>query len=119
MVPMDFPKELVAASATPIILAILEQGDSYGYAIIRRVREVSGNRISWSDGMLYPVLHRLEDAGFIESYWCKAETGRKRKYYRIRGAGIEEFTKLMMQWEVIQQALSELSRHRPEGGEDV
>ncbi|TFH03763.1 MAG: PadR family transcriptional regulator, partial [Spirochaetales bacterium] len=60
---MTIPKELVAASATPIILAILRQGDSYGYAIIRKVREVSQDRLTWTDGMLYPVHHRLEAAG--------------------------------------------------------
>jgi PadR family transcriptional regulator PadR len=76
---VDIPKDLVAASATPIILAILRQGDSYGYAIIRRVREVSGERIRWTDGMLYPVLHRLEAAGFVRSAWRTADTGRRRK----------------------------------------
>ncbi len=62
---MDIQKDLVAASATPIVLSILRRGDSYGYAIIRMVREVSGERIAWTDGMLYPVLHRLEAAGFV------------------------------------------------------
>src|ERR671932_189642 len=57
---MEINKDLMAASSTPIVLAILAEGDSYGYAILRRVREVSGGRMEWTDGMLYPVLHRLE-----------------------------------------------------------
>ena len=56
---MDIGKDLVAASATPLVLAILAEGDSYGYAIIKRVAELSGGHLQWTDGMLYPVLHRL------------------------------------------------------------
>jgi hypothetical protein len=56
-------KDLMAASSTPIVLAILAEGDSYGYAILKRVRELSGGRLEWTDGMLYPVLHRLERLG--------------------------------------------------------
>ena len=48
-------KDLVAASATPLVLAILRRGDSYGYAIIQEVRELSGGRLAWTDGMLYPI----------------------------------------------------------------
>ena len=60
---MPVSKDLVAASATPLILSILAEGDSYGYAIIKRVRELSGGQMEWTDGMLYPVLHRLEKQG--------------------------------------------------------
>ena len=57
---MAISKDLVAASATPLILSILNEGESYGYAIIQRVRELSKGEMTWTDGMLYPVLHRLE-----------------------------------------------------------
>jgi PadR family transcriptional regulator PadR len=83
---MDVGKDLVAASATPLVLAILAEGDSYGYAIIKRVSELSGGHLQWTDGMLYPVLHRLERQGLVAAKWGKSETGRRRKYYR--GAGI-------------------------------
>jgi hypothetical protein len=62
---MDINKDLIAASSTPIVLAILAEGDSYGYAILQRVRQVSGGRMEWTDGMLYPVLHRLERLGHV------------------------------------------------------
>jgi len=52
---MEINKDLIAASSTPIVLAILAEGDSYGYAILARVRELSGGRMEWTDGMLYPV----------------------------------------------------------------
>src|SRR5512144_2237757 len=79
---MDMSKDLVAASATPLVLAILAEGDSYGYAIIKRVAELSGGHLQWTDGMLYPVLHRLERNGLVSAKWSASENGRRRKYYR-------------------------------------
>jgi len=116
---VDIPKDLVAASATPIILAILRRGDSYGYAIIREVREVSGDRIQWTDGMLYPVLHRLEAAGFVKSTWKIAENGRRRKYYRITLEGEAELERLREQWDVVHDALQRLARPKKTGAKDV
>src|SRR5258706_16412295 len=74
-------KDMVAASAKPLLLSILAEGESYGYEIIQKVRELSGGEIEWSDGMLYPVLPRLERDGLIDSEWKEAESGRERKYY--------------------------------------
>jgi PadR family transcriptional regulator PadR len=116
---VDIPKDLVAASATPIILAILRQGDSYGYAIIRRVREVSGERIRWTDGMLYPVLHRLEAAGFVRSAWRTADTGRRRKYYHITRRGEDELELQKEQWDVVHSALQRLAEQGKTGADDV
>ena len=76
---MDFNKDLMAASSTPLVLAILAEQDSYGYAILKRVRELSRGHLQWTDGMLYPVLHRMEQNGWIKSRWVESEPGRKRK----------------------------------------
>ena len=102
---MSINKDLVAASSTPLVLAILAEGDSYGYAILQRVRELSGGELEWTDGMLYPVLHRLEKAGLIESRWETAETGRKRKYYRVTAAGREQMAEERRQWRTVDEAL--------------
>src|SRR5690606_10029309 len=91
-------KDLVAASSTPLVLAILAEGDSYGYAILQRVRELSGGDLEWTDGMLYPVLHRLEKAGLVESRWETAGTGRKRKYYRVTESGRTQLSEERRQW---------------------
>ena len=80
---MEIGKDLMAASSTPIVLAILAEGDNYGYAILKRVKELSGGHMNWTDGMLYPVLHRLERLGHIEARWETADSGRKRKYYSV------------------------------------
>ena len=102
---MEFSKDLIAASSTPLVLAILAEGDSYGYAILQRVRELSGGRMAWTDGMLYPVLHRLERIGHIESRWESAETGRKRKYYRITSQGQAQLAEERRQWHAVDSTL--------------
>lgn len=102
---MNIGKDLVAASATPLVLSILSEGESYGYAIIKRVDELSDGELKWTDGMLYPVLHRLERNGSVQSSWGKSETGRRRKYYRLTDKGLEELASQRKQWQVVQSAL--------------
>ncbi len=102
---MDIGKDLVAASATPLVLAILAEGDSYGYAILKRVSELSSGELEWTDGMLYPVLHRLERLGFVEARWGKSETGRRRRYYRLTRDGIRQLEDQRRQWEVVDTTL--------------
>ena len=103
---MKLAKDLVAASAGPLVLSILSGGETYGYAIIQRVRELSGGRIEWTDGMLYPVLHRLEAQELVTSRWRQSETGRNRKYYALRREGRAAMAQQKQQWSVVHQALS-------------
>lgn len=105
---MKITKELIAASSTPLVLSILAEGESYGYALIQKVRELSGNQLDWSEGMLYPVLHRLEEQGLIRSFWKEGETGRKRKYYSITTAGKKETASQKEQWGVVSLTLGRL-----------
>lgn len=105
---MDINKDLVAASATPLVLAILAEGESYGYAILKRVSELSGGNLEWTDGMLYPVLHRLERLGFVKAQWKRAETGRRRKYYRITGDGQVQLDSQRRQWQVVDATLRDI-----------
>ena len=102
---MDINKDLIAASSTPIVLAILAEGDSYGYAILQRVREISGGRMTWTDGMLYPVLHRLERLGHVESRWESAGLARRRKYYRITSQGHAQLLEERRQWQAVDATL--------------
>src|SRR5690606_20161007 len=84
---MEIPKDLVAASAAPLVLGILAEQDSYGYAIIKRVAELSDGELAWTEGLLYPLLHRLERQGHVVSEWGSSDTGRRRKYYRLTADG--------------------------------
>jgi PadR family transcriptional regulator, regulatory protein PadR len=102
---MELGKDLVAASATPLVLAILSEGDSYGYAIIKRVATLSAGHLQWTDGMLYPVLHRLERQGLVSMKLGVSESGRKRKYYRITRAGRLLLVTQQQQWQVVDETL--------------
>ena len=102
------PKELVAASSRPLILSILSEGENYGYAIIRRVRELSDGQLQWTDGMLYPVLHRMEREELIKSKWKVASSGRRRKYYRLVSDGKRALDKEKHQWKTVDSALNKI-----------
>ena len=103
-------KELVAASAEPLILTLLAGGESYGYAIIREIKARSKNQLQWTDGMLYPVLHRMENKGWIKSRWGESETGRKRKYYSLKTGGRRALEKHHEQWTVVHSVLTSLRK---------
>ncbi|MGI6083516.1 MAG: PadR family transcriptional regulator [Limnochordia bacterium] len=105
---MQINKDLIAASSTPIVLAILAEGDSYGYAILKRVRELSGGRMEWTDGMLYPVLHRFERRGYIEARWEVSESGRRRKYYRLTPDGRAQLAEEHRQWKAVEETMRDL-----------
>jgi PadR family transcriptional regulator PadR len=110
---MPITKDLIAASATPMVLSILSSGPSYGYAIIKQVKHLSSGSINWTDGMLYPVLHRLEKKQLIESFWDESETGRKRKYYRIKDTGHEALKEHKAQWATVYSTLQQLWETKP------
>jgi PadR family transcriptional regulator PadR len=102
---MNINKDLVAASSTPLVLAILAEGDSYGYAILQRVKDLSDGRLEWTDGMLYPLLHRLERLGHLESRWRTAESGRRRKYYGLTERGRKQLAAEREQWQAVGETL--------------
>ena len=106
-------KELVAASTVPLVLSVLTEGENYGYALIQRVRDLSGGGIEWTEGMLYPVLHWMEKEALIESDWREAETGRKRKYYRLRREGRKALQEEKQQWMTVHETLTKLWKQRP------
>jgi len=84
---VQLAKDLMAAAATPLVLALLRRGDSYGYEIIRQVRDLSDGELEWKEGMLYPLLHRLDERGMIEAYERVSDSGRPRRYYRLLPEG--------------------------------
>jgi PadR family transcriptional regulator len=98
-------KDLVAAMASPLVLAILAEGDSYGYAILKRVRELSHDELEWSDGMLYPLLHRLERSGHVRADWGASPEGRRRRYYAITDAGRSQLADQRRQWDTATRTL--------------
>jgi PadR family transcriptional regulator len=101
-------KDLVAASATPLVLGILADGESYGYAILKQISALSEGKLEWTDGLLYPLLHRLERLGHVESGWREATGERRRKYYRITEQGRAELAEQRQQWSAVVDALQNI-----------
>ena len=102
---MHITKDLVAASTTPLVLGILAEGESYGYAILKQVSDLSGGRLEWTDGLLYPLLHRLERLGHVDAVWRTPDGDRRRKYYRITEQGRAELVEHRRQWAAVTDAL--------------
>jgi PadR family transcriptional regulator PadR len=107
-VGVHIDKDLVAASATPLVLAILAEGESYGYAILKRVRELSGGEFEWTDGMLYPLLHRLRRLGYVTTEWRSPPEGRRRRYYAITDDGRAALAEQQRQWTTVTRALGDV-----------
>ena len=107
---MHIDKDLVAASATPLVLAILADGESYGYAIVKRVRELSGGELEWTDGMLYPLLHRLRRLGYVTTEWRTPPEGRRRRYYALTDDGRVALAEHKRQWVTVTRALGDVWR---------
>ena len=107
---MHIDKDLVAASATPLVLAILAEGESYGYAVLKRVRELSGGELEWTDGMLYPLLHRLGRLGYVTTEWRTPPEGRRRRYYAITEDGKAALVEQHRQWLTVTRALRDVRR---------
>lgn len=105
---MQIDKDLVAASSTPLVLAILTEGESYGYAILKRVREVSDGELEWTDGMLYPLLHRLHRLGYVTQEWRTPPEGRRRRYYAITDEGREALAEHKRQWVAVTRVLGDV-----------
>jgi PadR family transcriptional regulator, regulatory protein PadR len=101
-------KDLVAASATPLVLAILAESESYGYAILKRVRALSGGEFEWTDGMLYPLLHRLRRLGYVTTEWRTPAEGRRRQYYMLTDDGRSALADQQRQWLAVTRALNDV-----------
>jgi PadR family transcriptional regulator PadR len=105
---MHIDKDLVAAAATPLVLAILAEGESYGYAILKRVRALSAGELEWTDGMLYPLLHRLGRLGYVTTEWRTSPEGRRRKYYMVTDEGRAALADQRRQWATVTRALNDV-----------
>jgi DNA-binding PadR family transcriptional regulator len=116
---MRIDKDLVAASATPLVLAILSEGESYGYALLKRVRDVSRGELEWTDGMLYPLLHRLQRLGYVTTDWRVPPEGRRRRYYVITDEGRAALAEQQRQWVTVTRALGDALRNSGSGSSSL
>ena len=102
------PRALASASLKPIILSILNEGESYGYQLIQRIYDLSEGEIQWTTGTLYPFLHGLENEGLVASYWQDVENAPRRKYYRLTPRGQASLVDQQKHWMAINRILVKL-----------
>jgi len=101
-------RELKRGSLELIVLRLLSPGEAYGYEIVSRLTADSDGVLTVSDGTLYPVLYRLERAGFVSVRWETPERGVPRKYYCLTDAGREELAQLTQEWTTFAKAMAAL-----------
>jgi PadR family transcriptional regulator PadR len=103
-------RELKRGSLELIALHLLASGEAYGYEIVSKLTEQTNGALEVTDGTLYPVLYRLERAGFVAVRWETPERGVPRKYYRLTAAGREELGRLTEEWTSFTKAMTRLLR---------
>jgi PadR family transcriptional regulator PadR len=101
-------KELVGASTAVLVMGVLKRGPSYGYEIVRQINQQANDAMTWQEGTIYPVLHKLQRQGLVRSRWQEASTGRKRKYYSLTPAGHKALQAGTKQWEIFHQMILQL-----------
>ncbi len=95
---MAVDKGLMGGSTVYMLLSLLQEKPQYGYEIIKEIEKRSDNVFQMKEGTLYPVLHRMENQGYLESYKEKTESGKERKYYRITTKGQGQLVEEEKQW---------------------
>ena len=103
---MKINKELLKGSTTVLILSILNRKDMYGYEMIKEIDLRSKGIFSFKEGTLYPILHNLENANYIESYWDDSNGGRKRKYYKITANGKKFLIEKESEWKLFSETVN-------------
>jgi len=106
---MKIDKGLIGGSTILLILTLLSEKDYYGYEIIKTLEEQSDSTFQFKEGSLYPVLHRMENEGFVVSYREKSESGKERKYYQITPLGQEQLADERKQWVVFSRAVNKIA----------
>jgi DNA-binding PadR family transcriptional regulator len=100
--------ELIGASASSMIMAILKDGDSYGYEIVHKMREITDGKLKWQEATIYPILKKLESDGNIKSYWKINDGERSRKYYQLLDKGMEQLVQNREEWQLAQMIFHKL-----------
>lgn len=103
---MKINKELLKGSTTVLILSILNRKDMYGYEMIKEIDLLSKGIFSFKEGTLYPILHNLESANYIESYWDDSAGSRKRKYYKITTSGKKLLLEKEAEWKLFSETVN-------------
>ena len=105
---MSIAGDLIRGHTDAIILARLLRSDSYGYEINKTISTLSSGRFELKEATLYTAFKRLEDLGYITSYWGSSGAGARRRYYTITPEGREACAQLMQEWEETKEIMDKL-----------
>ena len=103
---MGKPSDLVHGTLDLLILKTLSIEDRHGWAIAKRIQQISGEVLQVQQGSLYPALHRLEQQGWIKAKWAESETGRQAKFYSLSAAGRKQLNSETTQWVRLSEAIN-------------
>jgi len=107
---MSRPSSLIQGTLDLLILKTISIEPKHGWAIAKRIEQVSENALQITDGALYPALHRLEQQGFISAKWRTTETGREAKFYQLTKAGAGQLEKELAEWHRLSNAIGLVTR---------
>lgn len=105
---MKIDKGLIGGSTVLLVLSLLNETDMYGYEIIKELEQRSDETFKFKEGSLYPVLHKMENNGFVKSYTAKGDTGKNRKYYHITTRGIKQLTLENQKWALFSNSVNKV-----------
>ena len=105
---MSIAGDLIRGHTDAIILARLLRGDSYGYEINKTIASLSSGRFELKEATLYTAFKRLEELGYIASYWGSSGAGARRRYYTITPSGRDAYHRLMLEWEETREIMNKL-----------
>lgn len=103
---MPFNTELVGSTVELLVLKLLSERAMYGYEIIQIVNDRTDGAFNWKEGTLYPVLHRLENQGFLDTEWQTGDTGKKRKYYQLTRKGLSHAENKVAEWSTFTRSVN-------------
>jgi transcriptional regulator len=112
---MSKPEDLVQGTLDLLILKVLALQPLNGWAVGKRMRQVSGDTLRVSDGSLYPALHKLEHRGWLRAQWRTTDTGRRAKFYTLTREGRRQLGTETADWERLSAAITHLLRMEKEG----
>jgi transcriptional regulator len=104
------PSDLIQGTLDLLILKTISLEPQHGWAIAKRIQQVSNEVLQVTQGALYPALHRLEQQGWLEAEWKLTETGREAKFYALTQAGRKQLEKELGQWERLSEAIGLIIR---------
>jgi len=103
---MGKPSDLVQGTLDLLILKTISLEPKHGWAIAKRIQQISNEVLQVQQGSLYPALHRLEQQGWITAHWAESETGRQAKFYSLTADGKQQLDKETAQWNRLSQAIN-------------